>query len=190
MQSQFSQSLFSHPTQQRSDCPTPILTQEGLRKLEFNRPAKSTVSSLSPKEAFDLREQGEVDTPEGYETLAAYLQDPERRIDAAMSLMKVRIDRLPPPNRPLKVFRACDSSCGAQYGAILPGAYLTELKSQAYEHGRAYLQRDFEIFSTHVYPDELLTLGNPHDFIYIPRSQGMAYTRYTTDVYRQTGSTD
>ncbi len=190
MQNQFSQRLFTNSIPQRADCPTPILSMEELRQLEFIRPAKSTMSSLSPKEAFDLREQGEVDTTEGFETLAGYLQNPERRIDAAMSLLKVRIDRLPPTNRSLKVFRACDSSCGAQYGAILPGAYVTELKSQAYEHGRSYLQRSFEIFSTHVYPDELLTLGNPHDFIYIPRSQGMAYNRYTTDVYRQTGSTD
>lgn len=190
MQNQFSQPQFVHPTLQRDDSPTPILTPDGLRQLEFNRPAESLMSSLSPKEAFDLRELGEVDTPEGYETLATYLQDPERRVEAAISLLKVRIDRLPPPNRSLKVFRASDSSCGAQYGAILPGAYVTELKSQAYQHGRTYLQRSFDIFSTHVYPDELLTLGDPHDFIYIPRSQGMAYTRYTTDVYRQTGSTD
>lgn len=190
MHSQFSQPQFKHPSQQRVDCPTPILTPEELRHFEFNRPAESMMSLLSPKEAFDLRGQGEVDTPEGFETLAVYLQDPERRIDAAMSLLKVRIDRLPKSNRLLKVFRACDSSSGGQYGAILPGAYVTELKSQAYEHGRTYLQRGFEIFSTHVYPDELLTLGNPHDFIYIPRNLAMAHGRYTADVYRQTGYSD
>jgi hypothetical protein len=182
--------LFIHPTQQRPDCPTPILTSEGLRQLQFSPPAESMMSSLSPKEAFDLREQGEVDTPEGFETLAVYLQNPERQIDAAMSLLKVRIDRLPKSNRLLKVFRACDTSCGGQYGAILPGAYVTELKSQAYEHGKTSLQRGFEIFSTHVYPDELLTLGNPHDFIYIPRNLAIAYSRYAVDVYRQTGCTD
>jgi hypothetical protein len=82
----------------------------------------------------------------------------------------------------MRIYRTADASCGAKWGAILPGASVSESLEYVKRHADLHLDASHKVLSTMVYPDELLTLGNPHEFIYVPRSAQGAYQRYLQDV--------
>jgi hypothetical protein len=64
---------------------------------------------------------------------------------------------------------------------IIPGSYVTESISYARNHGEGILKgqmkKDFKVQKLDVYPDELMTFDDPHEFIYIPRSAEIGYER-------------
>jgi len=53
----------------------------------------------------------------------------------------------------------------------------TESRQYAEQHGRNILRGKFKIKSLKVYPDELMVYGDPHEFIYVPRSVEIAHQR-------------
>ena len=57
-------------------------------------------------------------------------------------------------------------------GDIIPGSYVSESKEYAQEHGERSIGEDYswKIYSLDVYPDELMWYGDPHEFIFIPKS--------------------
>ena len=84
----------------------------------------------------------------------------------------------------MKVYRAADKTCGADYGVILPGASVTESKAYAMRHADLYLTGNHKLMETTVFPDELVARGSPHDFTYVPRSLQVGYERFVADVAR------
>lgn len=57
-------------------------------------------------------------------------------------------------------------------GDIIPGSYVSESEEYVREHGERSIGKDYpwKIYSMEVYPDELMWYGDPHEFLFIPRS--------------------
>lgn len=57
-------------------------------------------------------------------------------------------------------------------GDIIPGSYVSESEEYARKHGERSIGEDYDwkIYSLEVYTDELMWYGDPHEFIFIPRS--------------------
>jgi hypothetical protein len=158
------------------------LTADMLRQMDFEAPGESLRWSWSPKAVFDAREAGEI-APDGeYETLHQYISNPDLQVTAAQTLLEVPLSRLPAPEVLLAVYRAVDQETGCNFGAVLPGAYVSESKTYAMEHGDTCSSAGVTLLGTHVFPDELVTFGDPHEFIYAPRSLEAAFERYLLDV--------
>ncbi len=164
----------------------PLLTLAELRNLDFELLNDCIYFSWSPKAAFDARETGEVGPDGESETLYDFLTKPDYIGIAAQTLLEVSPRFLPKVGVLMTVYRAADKGCGADYGVILPGACVTESKAHANRHADLYLNKQHKLMATKVYPDELVTHGNPHDFIYVPRTLTGGYERYVADVARAT----
>lgn len=160
------------------------LTMEELRNLDFELFNGSTRFSWSPKAAFDARETGEVGPDGEYETLYDYLTKSEYSGIAAQTLLEVNHRLVPKADALITVYRAADKDCGADYGVILPGASVTESKAYAKRHADLYMSGQHKLMETMVYPDELVTRGDSHEFTYVPRSLQVGYDRYAADVAR------
>jgi len=161
-----------------------LLSPEALRSFDFELCDQSTYFSWSPKAAFDAREAGEVGSNGEYETLYDYLTQPDGADIAAETLLEVSRRMLPKTDVLMTVYRAADETCGADLGAILPGASVTESKAYAKRHADLYLSGQHKLMETKVFPDELVTRGSPHDFTYVPRSLQVGYARFAADAAR------
>lgn len=168
----------------QSNSALPLLTMDQLRSLNFQLFNDNTNFSWSPKAAFDVREAGEIGVETGYETLHGYLSKPDYRDVASSTLLEVPLSKLPRAEALLTVYRAVDVDCGATFGAILPGACVTDSKAYAKNHADLHMDERHKLMSTKVYPDELVTRGNPHEFTYVPRSLADGHKRYLADVKR------
>lgn len=62
---------------------------------------------------------------------------------------------------------------------------MSECVSHAQWFADVGLVKNARILSTKVFPDELVTHGNPHEFIYVPRSVKAGFERYLVDVKRE-----
>ena len=64
--------------------------------------------------------------------------------------------------KPIKVYRATDKE-----NYIFPGAYVSQSRKYAEEHGEAHLKGKYKILETEAYPNELIPV-NPNEFYYAP----------------------
>jgi len=64
--------------------------------------------------------------------------------------------------KPIKVYRAANRE-----NYIFPGAYVTQSKKYAEEHGETALRGKYKILETEAYPHELIPV-NPNEFYYAP----------------------
>lgn len=85
----------------------------------------------------------------------------------------------------MTIYRTVSAESCSQFGAILPGAAVSESRAHAQCFADVCPNSAHKMLSTKVYPDELVTHGNPHDFIYIPRSVKAGHERYLADVRRE-----
>lgn len=162
-----------------------LLTINQFRGLDFELCDQCTTNSWSPKDAFDARELGKVGGQMRYETLHDYLVNVYYREIVASILLELPKNMLPRVDVLLTIYRATDDTCGLSYGSILPGASITTSMAYAKRHADLHLTTQKRIMTMKVYPDELVTHGNPHEFNYIPRSLSIAYGRYLHDNKRQ-----
>lgn len=168
---------------QKQPAPVP-LSAEQLRAFHFEPPHDSFHYSWSPKKAFDARDAGEVgSTFQGAErdTLHAYLTEPAYAGVAELSLLETSRRNLPKPDALMTVYRAVDKETGALDGAILPGAFVSESLRYAKEHADINQDGKSILLQTRVFPDELVSFGDPHEFVYVPRSLKVGHARYAAD---------
>jgi hypothetical protein len=124
--------------------------------------------SVSPDAAFDYRNDEELWTLD-----KVSVGDQQLFIDEALGRrwshewkptthLAERIRR----GEKITVYRSSD------VGDIIPGSYVSESEEYATEHGKRSIGEgyDWKIYSLEVYPDELMWYGDPHEFIFIPRS--------------------
>ncbi len=169
---------FSTPN---SGVPT-AMPLEQLLDLNFAGVGASWYGSWTPRVAFEARSQGLVGYRADFETLYEYLRDSRHRSVASTLLLDVPLSELPGANELIRIYRAADASSGAQCGAILPGASVSESYEYVVRHSELYCDETRTILTSYVYPDELVTLGSPHAFTYVPRSVSLGYARYISDV--------
>jgi predicted nucleotidyltransferase/8-oxo-dGTP pyrophosphatase MutT (NUDIX family) len=156
-------------------------TPEELASMDIDVPASG---SISPRRSFEWRaEMGEGAGASGHETLAdlASYDDQWRFEDVLGKGWDRSLDGVPgslhlkdaiKAGRKIRVFRA------ATIGGIMPGSYVTESLPYARRHGEMQFHgRKWRVFAIEVYPDELVSLGDPHEFIYVPRDPQVAHDR-------------
>ena len=163
----------------------PVLSIDELRSLDFAPPYDCGYFSWSPLKALKARGSSQSGEGAALETLRTYLTTVDYRRIAADSLLEVSPFALPRPDALITIYRAVTRDTGADYGAILPGAAVSESPSHARWFIDGSTEEEPRLFSTRVFPDELVTHGNPHDFIYVPRSLEMGFDRYLGDVERE-----
>lgn len=159
----------------------PLLTKSEFRELDFPLYNGNTYFSWSPKRVFDSREDKDFLTEDGHETLQTYLSNNDLHDIAKMLL---NTNSLPRKGSLISIYRSLDSECGSEYGAILPGAAVSTSLNHAKWLSEIEPTANRALFASKVYPDELLTHGNPEDFIYIPRSLQVGFDRYLADTER------
>lgn len=91
----------------------------------------------------------------------------------------------PSPNALVTIYRVASTDTGSDFGALLPGAAVTESLSRAQCFADDGQMKTTRLLSTKVFPDELVTHDHPHEFIYVPRSVKSGFERYPADVKRQ-----
>jgi hypothetical protein len=163
----------------------PVLSIAKLSSMDSSPPVDCNYFSWSPRKAFKARDSGQIGQGGELETLHTYLTQKEYRFTAADTLLEVSILTLPNPNALITIYRVASPESGAEFGAILPGAAVSESVSHAQWFADAGLVKNARMLSTKVFPDELVTHGNPHDFIYVPRSVKAGFERYLADVKRE-----
>ena len=163
----------------------PVLSSAQLSNIDFAPPFDCNYFSWSPLKAFKARASGQVGADGELETLQTYLNQKELRFTAANILLEVHMFKLPNSNALMTVYQVASPESGADFGAILPGAAVSECVSHAQWFADTGLVKNAKMLSTKVYPDELVTQGNPHDFIYVPRSVKAGFERYLADVKRE-----
>jgi len=150
------------------------LSKEELKNFEF--PAAEWGHSITPKKALEKRDIND------FETLAdlSTYQDQWRFYDALGKGWESHWENVQPSLHLINKIKNGDKITvyrASNTGGILPGAYVTESKGYAIFHGKTVLNNNFKLYQLDVYPDELLTYGDPHEFIYIPRSLDIAHER-------------
>jgi len=163
----------------------PVLSIAQLSSMDFAPPLDCNYFSWSPLKAFKARESGQMGQGGELETLHTYLTQKEYRATTADTLLEVPSIKLPNSNALVTVYRVASPESGADFGAILPGAAVSECVSHAQWFADAGLVKNARMLSTKVFPDELVTHGNPHNFIYVPRSVRAGFERYLADVKRE-----
>ena len=163
----------------------PVLSSAQLSSMDFAPPFDCNYFSWSPAKAFKVRDSGQMGTGSELETLHTYLIQKDLRSTAADILLDVHPHKLPNTNALVTIYRIVSPESGADFGAILPGAAVSECVSHAQWFADAGLLKNARMLSTKVFPDELVTHGNPHDFIYVPRSVKTGFDRYLADVKRE-----
>lgn len=133
--------------------------------LEWNI---DTTYSTSPDAAFDYRNDDELWTLD-----QVAVGDQQLFIDEALggrwshswnptTHLASKIKR----GEKITIYRSSD------VGDIIPGSYVSESEEYAREHGERSIgeEYDWKIYSLDTYPDELMWYGDPHEFLFIPRS--------------------
>lgn len=175
--------LAAAPGELRSAAPTTekIPTKDELKKMSIPLPEGG--SSIQPHIALKWREDKTRD-PGSWESLHEVSNyDDQFRIKEILGkgwehswkpslhlLDKIKKDS------PISVYRATPSD----RTLILPGAYVTESRQYAQQHGLAQFGKDGKDFSVQkieVKPSELMVYGDPHEMIYIPESLNKAHER-------------
>jgi len=156
-----------------------VLTKDEFKNLDFKHPEGG--SSKTPKTVMNWKR-------EDYETLLDLAkQEDTFRFDEAIgknekftgikSSAKLKDKIL--KNEPIIIYRAVPIN---EKQTLLPGAYVTESLEYAKRHGDLIIKggtkEDYEILKETVKPDELMTYGDPHEFIYIPESVDVGYEKY------------
>jgi hypothetical protein len=138
------------------------MTKEELYKWDF--PVPQGGSSKTPKTVLNWK-------PDEYETLADLAkQEDEWALNEVLGkgwkdtpqtgYLKPAIKR----GDKITIYRAADT------GDIIPGAYVSESLKYVQEHGERHIPGGkFKIYQRDVYPDELMSYNDPHEFIYIPK---------------------
>ena len=163
----------------------PVLSSAQLSSMDFAPLYDCNYFSWSPLKAFKARDSGQMGQGGELETLHTYLTQKEYRSTTADTLLEVPPIKLPNSNALITVYRVASPESGADFGAILPGAAVSECVSHAQWFAITGLVKNARMLSTKVFPDELVTHGNPHDFIYVPRSLKAGFERYLADVKRE-----
>jgi len=152
----------------------PKMSKEELEQYEF--PAAEWGHSITPKKAFEKRKNKDFDTlydlsqyPDQWNFLNALGKGWEGHWENTRPSLHL-IDKIK-QNQPITIYRASDT------GGILPGAYVTESKEYAIFHGQTSMNGKYKIYQLNVYPDELMSYGDAHEFIYIPRNLDIAHER-------------
>lgn len=152
-------------------------TVEEFKNWEFYVPEGG--ASKTPKTVFSWDRAD-------YETLADIAKSDEFRLDESLGAhypsevpktlhLKSKIKN----GEPLKIFRAAPKNQG-----IIPGSYVSESKAYVQFHGENIIQQteDWIIHEETVFPDELMTYGDPHEFIYIPRTPELGFKRFQKQI--------
>jgi hypothetical protein len=163
----------------------PVLSLDQLRSMDFAPPYDCNYFSWSPMKAFKARDSGQLGPGGELETLQTYLNQKELRSTAADILLEVHLFKLPSPNALVTIYRVASTDSGSDFGAIIPGAAVSESLSRAQWFADDGQVKTTKLLSTKVFPDELVTHGNPHEFIYVPRSVKSGFERYLADVKRE-----
>jgi hypothetical protein len=150
------------------------ITPEELTELDFDVPQGG--ASITPKRAFKWKAGNEE-----YETLYSWIKNGDsftikellvgygKDIPNTLALLpKIKA------NKPIKIYRAIEKGFD-EY--ILPGAYVTESKAYAKQHGERCLNGEYVLVESEVKPSELMSYGDTHEFIYIPESAEIAVKR-------------
>jgi len=155
------------------------LTPEELARVDWET---SGSGSRTPKRAFELRRNKGSDADD-WESLYDFVTnhdqydvdevlgknyDPKQYAEGRAILNKAK------RNQPITVYRTAESEFD---NGILPGAYVSESKSYALAHSEHVGMAKPKLFSVQVYPDELLTFGDAHEYLYIPRDPEIAQQR-------------
>lgn len=147
----------------------PSLTFEQFKNWDFNVPEGG--ASKTPKTVFSW-------SRDDYETLYDLSQQPDTfRFEESLGKgwkdwkTSLHLAEQIKRNEPITVYRASD------VGDIIPGSYVSESLDYAKQHQENIMQGVGKIYSLNVYPDELMTYGDPHEFIYIPRDAKTEYNR-------------
>lgn len=145
-----------------------IRSKEEFVNWEFDIPEGLGNAPFTPKGAFELRRDVETGTDE-METVASVVEGEDQIFDYEIAPELVEAAR---NDELITVYRVDDNA------GIIPGAYVTESREYAEQHGESVLKGDFFLQEEQVYADELMTRGDPHEFLYIPRNEDIAYERY------------
>lgn len=81
-------------------------------------------------------------------------------------------------NEPITIYRVSEE------GPIIPGAYVSESLEYVKQHQKNIMQGKGKIYSIQVKPSELMTYGDPHEFIYIPESAEKGFQLYQAQTRR------
>jgi len=138
--------------------------------------------SWQPDDAMGARLRGEIGHGGELETLHDWLTD-VASTDIACLLLALPRHRLPRPDALVKVVQSVPVEAGAPE-AVLPGAAVFTDVGMAQWCDHLTPKCAHRLLETEVYPDELVTFGNPRHFIYLPRSVQMGYDRYMRDCNR------
>lgn len=136
------------------------MTKKEIKSWEFD---VSDSGSKTPKDVFnwnkeeyetlyDLSNQDE--TFRFYESLGKGYREWKNSLNL---VKKIKNDE------PITVYRATSTS-----DSIVPGAYVSESLEYVKKHLENILGGEGKILSTEVKPSELMTYGDPHEFIYVP----------------------
>ena len=160
-------------------------TPEELRNLEFDVPNGG--HSITPKKSFDWRDEMDEEKgsgESGHETLADLASYPDKwRLENVLGkgweksfegTVPASLGLIPEikAGRKIRIFRATD------VGGIFPGAYVTESLPYAKMHGRTQFEgRKWSVYTIEARADELVSWGDPHEFIYVPKDPSSAHER-------------
>lgn len=138
--------------------------------------------SWSPLRAMAVRLRGDIGPGREFETLADYLFD-ESLLDIPCALLELCPRHLPRQGEAIRVFQLVQAPPESPE-AILPGAAVFTSVEHAQWVDDCAPNVMWQLLETEVYPDELVTLGKPGHFIYVPRSMLMGYERLERDTLR------
>jgi hypothetical protein len=138
------------------------MTKDEIRNWEFPVPEGS--SSVTPKTVFSWID-GEFETLHDLSTYSDKFRFEEslgkgweRENRNTLNLRKAIIN-----DEPITIYRATDTS-----DEIIPGAYVSESLEYVQKHQANIMHGEGKILSIKAKPSELVTYGDPHEFIYKP----------------------
>lgn len=138
--------------------------------------------SWSPLRAMAVRLRGDIGPGREFETLADYLFN-ESLLDIPCALLELCPRHLPRPGEAIRVFQLVQAPPKSPE-VILPGAAVFTSVEHAQWVVECAPDVMWQLLETEVYPDELLTVGKPGHFIYVPRSVLTGYERHMRDTLR------
>lgn len=138
------------------------MTKAEIKNWEFDVPAGG--ASKTPKTVLNWRK-------DEYETLYDLSQqDDTFRLNEVLGKgwtdWRPMLSLIPAikANEPITVYRVSEE------GDIIPGAYVSESLEYVKQHKSNIMGGKGRIYSSQVKPSELMTYGDPHEFIYIPET--------------------
>lgn len=176
------------PNQQLSELTMPCTNHATANKSSDQLPPNCASDfgclweSWSSAHALAVRLRGDIGQGGEFETLADYLFDDEL-VDIASMLLERRLRHLPRPGETIRIFQSMPVRPDA-HEVIKPGAAVFTSAKHAQWFDDCEQDETWQLLETEVFPDELVTFGNPGHFIYVPRSVLMGYERHMRDTLR------